>query len=143
MVSIDLKQALAKPGSKFDIFLSDRDQIFVPKVQQSVLVSGEVLFPVKIVFEKGLSFNDYVRRSGGYSTEALKRKAYVVYPNGSAKATRNYVLFKVRPKIKPGSEIIVPQKERREKLSTPETISIITSTTTLLIILTNIVLSRP
>lgn len=140
MVSIDLKRALANPGSKYDIYLSDRDQIYVPKVQQSVLVSGEVLFPVKIVFEKGLSFNDYVRRSGGYSTDALKRKAYVVYPNGSAKATRNYILFKSRPKIKPGSEIIVPQREKREKLSTPETISIITSTTTLLIILTNIIL---
>jgi protein involved in polysaccharide export with SLBB domain len=137
MVSIDLKRALAHPGSKHDIYVTDRDQIYVPKVQQSVLVSGEVLFPVKIVYEKGQGFNDYVRRSGGYSTQALKRKAYVVYPNGSAKATRNYILFKARPKIKPGSEIIVPQKEKKDKLSTAETISIITSTTTLLIILTS------
>jgi protein involved in polysaccharide export with SLBB domain len=140
MVSIDLNRALANPGGKHDILISNKDLIYVPKMQQSVLVSGEVLFPVKIVFEKGYSFNDYIRRSGGYSTQALKSKAYVVYPNGSAKATRNYILVKSRPKIKPGSEIVVPQKEKREKLSTAETISIITSTTTLLLILTNVLL---
>jgi protein involved in polysaccharide export with SLBB domain len=136
LVAINLDKVLKNPGGKDDIYLFDRDIINIPMVRQTVLVSGEVLFPVRLVYTSGMSFRNCISGSGGFTTQALKRKAYVVYNNGSAKSTKNFLLFKIHPKIKPGCEIIIPPKEKREKLSTAETISIVTSTTTLLLIMT-------
>lgn len=136
LFAIDLKKILSKPGGKEDIYVFDKDIINVPRVLQSVMVSGEVLFPVKIVYDKSKSFSDYINESGGFTSSAHKRKAFVVYANGSAKSTKNLLFLRFRPKLKPGAEIIVPPKERREKLSNAETISVITSTTTLLLIIT-------
>lgn len=136
LFAIDLNRILKNPGGREDVFVTDRDIISIPKVLQSVMTSGEVLFPVKLVYEKGKRFNNYIEESGGFTTNAHKRKAFVVYANGSAKATRNLLFVRFRPKIKPGSEILVPAKEKREKFSTAETVSIITSTTTLLLIMT-------
>jgi len=136
LVAIDLNKIMKNPGGKEDVFVTDRDIINIPKIQQTVLVSGEILFPVKNVYEKGLTFRECISNSGGYTTQAIKRKAYVVYANGSAKSTKNFLFFHFRPKIKPGCEIIVPPKEKKEGLSTVETVSIITSMTTLLVIIT-------
>jgi len=136
LFAIDVKKILKNPGGKEDIYVFDRDVINVPRVLQSVLVSGEVLFPVKIVYERGKSFSQYISESGGFTSSAHKRKAFVVYANGSAKSTKNFLFVHFRPKLKPGAEIIVPPKEKREKLSTAETVSVITSTTTLLLIMT-------
>jgi protein involved in polysaccharide export with SLBB domain len=137
LVAIDLAKIMKNPGGKEDVIVTDRDVINIPKIQQTVLVSGEVLFPVKTVYEKGLSFRECISNSGGYTTQAITRKAYVVYANGSAKSTKNFLFIHFRPKIKPGCEIIVPPKEKKDSLSTVETVSIITSMTTLLVIITS------
>lgn len=136
LFAIDLKKIVSKPGGKEDIYVYDKDVISVPRVLQSVMVSGEVLFPVKIVYERGKSFSQYINESGGFTSSAHKRKAFVVYANGSAKSTKNFLFVHFRPRLKPGAEIIVPPIEKREKLSTAETVSVITSTTTLLLIMT-------
>jgi hypothetical protein len=36
--------------------------------------------------------------------------AFVVYPNGSTRSTRKFLGRKIRPRVVPGSTIIVPQK---------------------------------
>lgn len=138
LVAIDLPKILKKPGGKEDILITDKDILNIPKKQQTVMISGEVLFPVKIVYQKNLSFRDYISSSGGFTSTALKRKAYVVYANGSAKSSKNFLFFTFRPKLKPGSEIIVPPKEKRERMSTAETISIVTASTTVLILLSTL-----
>ena len=80
------------------------------------------------------TFNSYVRGSGGYTQRALRKRSYVVYANGSAKATRNFIIFKYHPKILAGSEIIIPAREERKKLSAVEVVSMTASLTTLAVI---------
>jgi hypothetical protein len=58
----------------------------------------------------------------------------VVYANGSAKSTKNFLVFKCYPKVLPGSEIIIPAKEERKKLTAVEIVSMTASLTTLAVI---------
>jgi protein involved in polysaccharide export with SLBB domain len=109
-VGIDLKSILAQPGSSIDLLIEDGDEIRVPKQQQIVRVNGEVLYPSAVVYSESKSFMDYVLNAGGYSPEALKRGAYVVYPNGTVKGTRKFLFFNNHPSVRPGSEIYVPKK---------------------------------
>jgi protein involved in polysaccharide export with SLBB domain len=109
-VGIDLKKILQKPGGSEDLILENEDVLRVPKQQQTVRVNGEVLYPSAIVYSKGKSFRGYVLNAGGFSPNALKRGAYIVYPNGTVRGTSKILFFNSHPKVKPGSEIYVPMK---------------------------------
>jgi protein involved in polysaccharide export with SLBB domain len=109
-VGIDLKKIMEKPGGGEDLILENADVLRVPKQQQTVRVNGEVLYPSAIVYTNGKSFRDYVLNAGGYSPQALKRGAYIVYPNGTVKGTTKFLFFNNHPKVKPGSEIYVPKR---------------------------------
>lgn len=116
-IGIDLQKILQNPGGRDDLILEDADILRVPKLLQTIRVNGEVLYPSAVVFSKGKSFREYVLNAGGFSPRALKRGAYVVYPNGTVKGTRKILFFNSHPKVKPGSEIYVPQKP--ESKTTP------------------------
>jgi len=109
-VGINLKKILAKPGENDDLILENGDILRIPKQQQIVRVNGEVLYPSAVVYSNGKSFKSYVLNAGGFSPKALKRGAYVVYPNGTVKSTTKFLFFNSHPKVKPGSEIYVPTK---------------------------------
>ena len=109
-VGIDMKKILQQPGSNIDLLVDDGDEIRIPKQQQIVRVNGEVLYPSAVVFENGKSFSDYVSNAGGFSPNALKRGAYIVYANGTVKGTTKFLFWNSHPAVKPGSEIYVPKK---------------------------------
>ncbi|MDB5016984.1 MAG: Protein involved in polysaccharide export, contains domain of the beta-grasp fold, partial [Mucilaginibacter sp.] len=109
-VGIDLKKILQQPGSSIDLLVEDGDEIRVPKEQQIVRVNGEVLYPSLVVYSNSKSFKSYVLNAGGYSPTALKRGAYVVYPNGTVRGTRKILWFNIHPDVRAGSEIYVPKK---------------------------------
>ncbi|RYY06232.1 MAG: capsule biosynthesis protein, partial [Sphingobacteriaceae bacterium] len=111
-VGIDLTKILSAPGSKIDLLLEDGDVIRIPKQQQVVRVNGEVLYPSAVVYNKSKSFKEYVLNAGGFSANALKKRAYVVYPNGTVKGSRKFLFFVNHPNVKPGSEIFVPVKPK-------------------------------
>ena len=109
-IGIDLQKILQNPMGREDIILEDADVLRVPKLLQTVRVNGEVLYPSAIVYKNGKSFRGYVLNAGGYSPNALNRGGYIVYPNGTVKGTRKILFFNSHPKVKPGSEIYIPQK---------------------------------
>ncbi|MBS1520100.1 MAG: SLBB domain-containing protein [Bacteroidetes bacterium] len=117
-IGIDLQKILENPGGTYDLILEDADVLRVPKLLQTVRVNGEVLYPSAVVYTKGKSFKEYVLNAGGFSPNALKRGAYIVYPNGTVKGTRKILFFNSHPSVKPGSEIYVPEKP--EKKSNPQ-----------------------
>lgn len=125
-VGIDLKKILSAPGSNIDLILEDGDDIRIPKQQQIVRVNGEVLYPSAVVFQKGKSFSSYVSNAGGFSPRALRRGAYVVYPNGTVKATHKVLFFNSHPAVKPGSEIYVPLKPEKKGLGATEIVGLTT-----------------
>lgn len=134
IVGIDLKKVIDNPGSKYDLLVEDGDLISIPSVKQTVKVSGEVLYPVRIPYSQFKSCASYIRGSGGYSQRALKKRTYVVYANGSAKASKRFLFITFHPKIKPGAEIIVPTKQERQRTSVSEIVGIATSITTLMVL---------
>ena len=126
-VGINLERILAKPGSDYDLTLQEGDTIRVPKQLQTVKVSGEVLSPNSIIYEKGKGFKRYVSEAGGFSERSLKRRSYVVYANGSVKGTRKTLFFFHNyPKVQPGAEIFVPKEAEKAKLTLGEVVGIST-----------------
>lgn len=113
-IGIDLGRILRNPGGKEDIILQDGDIIDIPKRLETVRLQGELLFPTTVKYRSGSSFMDYVSQGGGFTRMSLKRKSYVIYPNGSIDRTRKFLFFNVYPKVEPGSEIHIPQRTQSD-----------------------------
>jgi protein involved in polysaccharide export with SLBB domain len=124
VLAINLKDAIENPGSKDDIFLSEGDELRVPRELQTINVGGAVLNPISTPYVEGETLRHYVNQSGGFSDLAKKSKAYVVYPNGKAAATKKVLFFNNYPRVLPGSEIVVPEKPRKEPMPASAWISI-------------------
>jgi protein involved in polysaccharide export with SLBB domain len=125
-IGINLPEILKTPGTITDLMLEDGDVIRVPKLQQVVKVNGEVLYQSAVVYQKEKGFKEYVLNAGGFSPQALKRRAYIVYANGAVKGTSKFLFFNSYPDVKPGSEIYVPKKPAPRIGSTTEAIALTT-----------------
>lgn len=127
-LNLDLNKILnGGKGSKYDLILEPDDVLSIPSEKQTVQIKGEILAPSIVRYDKSLSLKDYVNNSGGFTNNAKKNKAYVVYPNGQVQATKNFLFFRNYPQLEPGAVILIPPKpERANKLTLQETISITT-----------------
>ncbi|MDY0907200.1 SLBB domain-containing protein [Pedobacter sp. CFBP9032] len=138
LVGIDLKKIMNKPLSRYDLIVENEDVIRVPKELQTVRVTGEVLKPNSIVYTKGKSFTGYISGSGGFSYNAYKKGAFIVYSNGSVAANRKFLFFNNFPQVKPGSEIFVPKRAEREKLNAATFIGVSTGIASLAAIIVSL-----
>jgi protein involved in polysaccharide export with SLBB domain len=127
IVGINLEKILKQPGSVYDIKLEAGDELYIPKYLETVKVTGEVLRPNTVRFDRRLSFNDYVDASGGYGSNALIKRGYVIQANGSVKTVKSFLGIKRYPKVTPGSKIVIPEEAEKRSMTTAETISITTS----------------
>jgi len=128
LVGIKLEEALKENGSLYNLQLQEGDIIRIPKQNETVQAFGAVFVPKKIVYRSNLSFKDVINESGGFTNEAMRRRSYVVYPNGEVAATKKVLfVFNRFPKMKPGSEVYVPLKKERKSNSTQEILSISTA----------------
>ncbi len=137
-IGIQLEEILNNPGSKYDLILKEGDIISIPRELQTVRIRGEVLYPSTVRFDEASSFSQIISQAGGFSDQAKKAKAYVVYANGSAERTRRFLWFKDYPKLEPGAEIIIPEKPERRQLSPGEIISITSGIGTIALIINNL-----
>lgn len=115
-VGINLGKAIANPGSDFDLVLREGDILFIPEYINTVKISGAVMYPNTVLYKKGESLRFYINQAGGYGNLAKKKKAYVVYMNGTVSRLK----ARDRKAIEPGCEIIVPSKEEKKRMSTAE-----------------------
>lgn len=121
---LNLNNIMKNPGSIQDIVMKDGDELFIPKFESQVKISGEVLLTTQVPFENGKSFKSYINESGGFTTRALRRKSYIVYANGSAAATSHFLFIKFYPKVKPGSEVVIPRKRDKQGTNITEIVGI-------------------
>jgi len=126
-IGIAMDKILKSPGSEDDVFLREGDLVTVPLKLQTVAVDGAVLRSSEIRYISGKSLKYYISNSGGYSENARKKNAYVIYANGDVSTRKSFLFFRTSPKITPGAEIIVPEKVVQERLSSGEGISILAS----------------
>ena len=101
-VGIDLEAALKNPGSNEDIILREGDILIVPSKNTTVKINGEVLFPNTVSYISGKRAHYYINQAGGYSNQAKRNRAYIIYANG--KVGTRY------DKVQPGCEIVVPSR---------------------------------
>ena len=138
-VGIELDKILASPGSSIDLLLQPGDVINIPRELQTVKVSGSVMNPLAMVYEKRLSLRRYISMAGGFDDMARTSKTYVIYPNGTTASTKGFII-KWNPRITPGSEIIVPKKpEKKNGDSAMKWISIASAMSTLAIAVATLV----
>ena len=116
-VGIDLKEALKNPGGDEDLVLREGDRLIVPQYDGTVKINGAVMFANTVPYVKGKRASYYIDEAGGFASDAVKSKAYVIYMNGKvAKVSHG-------ARIYPGCEIVVPSKLKR-KMSVAETMSL-------------------
>jgi len=103
-VGIELDKALEKPGGDADLVLREGDRIIVPEYNGTVKISGNVMYPNTVAYEKGKRPSWYIDQAGGFGNRAKKGSTYIIYMNGTvARVGHN-------AKIRPGCEIVVPTK---------------------------------
>ena len=105
-VGIELDKALADPNSDANIVLREGDRLILPQYTSTVKVNGAVMYPNTVSYIKGKGVGYYVNAAGGYSRNARKSGAYVIYMNGMVSKSS-------KAKVEPGCEIVVPSKIRR------------------------------
>ena len=120
-VGIELDKALKEPGGDADLVLREFDRIIVPEYNGTVKISGDVMYPNTVAYEKGRKASWYINQSGGWGNRAKKSHTYIVYMNGTvAKVGHN-------AKVRPGCEIIVPSKPENSGKTLTQWLSIGTS----------------
>ena len=138
-IGIDLPYILAHPGSAEDLLLKNGDRLVIPTELQTVRLSGALLYPVTVKYEKDKSLSYYIANAGGFNENALKRKTYVLYANGSVDRTRSFLGIRNYPKVEPGAEIIVPRKPERDKVSAQEAISVSSAIASMALVLVTLI----
>ena len=120
-VGIELDKALKEPGGDADIVLREHDRIIVPEFNGTVKISGEVMYPNTVSFEKNKSVRWYINQAGGWGNRAKRNHTYIIYMNGTV-AKKSY-----KTKVRPGCEIVVPTKPEKGGNSLAQWLSIGTS----------------
>ncbi|MCE3296496.1 MAG: kpsD [Crocinitomicaceae bacterium] len=124
-IPINYDKLTKNPSSRKNLTLQQGDQIVVGKKVETVKILGNVQLNSEIPFS-GRRMKRYIGDVGGFTDKADKKRIYVIYPNGVAGRTTSFLGIKDYPRVRPGSEIIVPTLEEveKEKLSLIELASI-------------------
>lgn len=107
-----------------NVTLFPGDEIEVAVYNEGVKVTGNVLLTSEIPYRNGKGFKYYINAVGGVDSKGWKRKAYIIYPNGKADVTTSFLFFRSYPKVQPDSQIVVPEKPERKKMSAGEWVGI-------------------
>ena len=121
-IPVDWKSIVKNQQSNTNVTLFPGDEIEVATFNEGVKVSGNVVLTSEIPYENGRSFGYYIDAVGGTDAKGWKRKAYVIYPNGKAAVASSFLFIRSYPKVKPGSQIIVPEKPQVKKTGVAEII---------------------
>ena len=81
-VGIDLAAALKNPGCDNDLVLREGDRLVVPQYTGTVKINGAVMYANTVAYEKGKRASYYIDQAGGFASDAIKSKSYIIYMNG-------------------------------------------------------------
>jgi len=123
-VVMNLKEALRKKNSKYNYILKEGDVLTIPQTLDLIAIRGDVEYlsiqksqeQVNAPFNQRKRADFYVKEyANGFTETSFKRKVYVLENNNKVNRTRNYIIFKVYPKVKKGSTIYVVSKPEKKK----------------------------
>jgi hypothetical protein len=119
----------------------ENDQLEIPRVLETIKLTGGVQNPISIAFEKGKSLGDYLDGAGGFTQYADKKNVYVKSPNGISFKRRRFLFFKISPEILPGSEIVVPEfpTNMKKGMTTAEAVGLSSALVSVALTLTTLI----
>lgn len=92
---------IALARDRDNLLLENGDILRIPVKDGLILVSGEVLFPNAIAYDKGYDVDDYIQFAGGYTQNADNSRIVVAHRDGS---------FSEDGDLRPGDEVLVLPK---------------------------------
>ena len=107
---IDLDSQLAQSTSS-QITLRSGDKLHIPIMPSEISVMGEVQFPTSHLFQSGLSVDQYINLSGGFTQNADEKRIFVVKSNGAVLTKKGSGWFsgnQSQKNIQTGDVIVVP-----------------------------------
>jgi protein involved in polysaccharide export with SLBB domain len=141
IIGNDLQTILNDSTAESNLLLKGGDTLYIPRRSETVDIQGAVLNPSVTSYKSSYDFSDYISEAGGITDNARGGKAYVIYPNGRKDRTHHFLFFRSRPKVEPGSTVVVPFKPLdNNRLSPAERIGILSLLTTVSIALANLLL---
>jgi protein involved in polysaccharide export with SLBB domain len=123
-VVLDLQKALSRKRSAYNYTLKNGDVIEIPFAEELVVVDGAINMPDKTTrigsyYVPGKRAGYYIRNlAGGFREDAYRRKVTVTFKNGRVSQSKNFVLFKIYPKVSKGAFVNVPTKPTEEQTAT-------------------------
>lgn len=122
-IGIDLSDVLENSHDRDNLLLQNGDSIYIPRFNSVILVEGAVNSPVGVTYVPGKNLNYYIRAAGGPTASANAKAAYVRQPNGKVDAEqRRFLIPDYVPEPKPGSTVIVPERDPGARSIDPFTI---------------------
>ena len=104
---IDLERVIEGDHSRVE--LVDGDRLTVPRRNQTVSVFGEVQSASSHLYDEQLTLNDYVERSGGFTSQADEDRIYVIRANGAIWRPSDSRWFDGTDRtLEPGDTIVAP-----------------------------------
>jgi len=141
VVGVRLSEILKNPNSTNNLLLMENDRLEIPRVLETIKLTGGVQNPISIAFEKGKTLGEYLDGAGGFTEYADKKNVYVKAPNGISTKRRRFLFFKINPEILPGSEIVVPEfpTNMKKGMSTAEAVGLSSALVSVALTLTTLI----
>jgi protein involved in polysaccharide export with SLBB domain len=130
IIPINYRKIAKRPSSIENIKPQPGDELIVLKYIPAIKIVGSVSLNTEIPYIQGKHSKHYISAAGGMSEKSWKKKIYLSYPDGTARATKHFLFIKIYPKVKPGSIIHIPSKPEKTKNVT-EFVSIASVTTSM------------
>ena len=107
---------LAKDESIRDVRLEMGDVITIPQRRESVMINGEVMVSQAILWDDGVSAEEYIQRSGGYTDQANTKQLLLIKQSGEVLRGDSF-------DVEAGDEIVVLPKVPVKSLQMASTIA--------------------
>jgi len=105
---------IAQASERDELLLENGDVLRIPVKDGLVFVSGEVIFPNTIAYDRALGLNDYIQNAGGYTQNADASRVVVAHRDGSYDESNRgrgfFGLAGSEPTVRPGDSILVLPK---------------------------------
>jgi len=138
-VSINLEKIKdPKIRSTYDIPLKDGDILYIPTFDETVRIGGEILYPAAVKFTENNSFKSYINNAGGFKSEALRKKSYLIESNGAVHRTKIFLGFIKYPKVTAGSRIVVPKDTKVRTFNIDRLFTLVSSLVTTYLLVSNL-----
>lgn len=105
---------IAKAQQLQSMLLENGDVIRIPRKDDLVLVSGEVLFPNAVAYEQGMDLGTYIERAGGFTQKADNARVVIARRDGSFTQASIKSIF-ANADIQAGDQILVLPKVDEKK----------------------------